>query len=219
MNVVFLNALLYLRPHQTHATSARAFQVAFNQYHPSTSVGHRRFLTSFGPRNIFSIIAGTMPPAKEEPRRSARLAKRDRSLEGEVGNQDECDGFISMKVTELKDILRQNGLNVSGNKKTLIDRLLSSKTSVKGITHTPQKEEEPTSKGNSYSKSCGMKRPKRRKVTPDSSDSTADYRNQIPVELSEVNCLPRTREMQLKSSQKDLMVIGVDEAGRGPLAG
>ena len=41
---------------------------------------------------------------------------------------------------------------------------------------------------------------------------------------SVVDCLPRTRELQLQSDHEDSManllaIIGVDEAGRGPLAG
>lgn len=210
MNLVFFNVLFYSRPHRAllFATSARTVCVAFNQYRRPIyypPVGHRRYL------NIMSIMAGSVTPSKAEPRRSARLANREGASIGEEGASIECDRFRSMKVTELKDLLRQNGLSPSGNKKVLIDRLLSAEAA-------SQKREDTSS--HSDSKSIGTKRRKlNRKVTPESSDSTTDCENQVSVQSNGAKCLPRTREMQLRSSDKNLMVIGVDEAGRGPLAG
>ena len=106
-----------------------------------------------------------------------------------------------MKVVELKELLKQRGLPVSGVKKDLIDRLLTSSDdnndgaatgSVTAITAA----------------AAAVDKPKRIRTTTTNKATSADN-----------YCLPRTRELQLKSKQPSLTVIGVDEAGRGPLAG
>lgn len=65
-----------------------------------------------------------------------------------------------------------------------------------------------------FNKSKGAATEIPRIVTP----STDDF-----VNTSSTYCLPRARELQLKASHTDpktsLAIIGVDEAGRGPLAG
>ena len=51
---------------------------------------------------------------------------------------------------------------------------------------------------------------------PKKGKKAADSKNSIK---EAVGCLPRTREAQLKTRDSGVAVIGVDEAGRGPLAG
>jgi len=94
----------------------------------------------------------------------------------------------SMKVVELRDMLKKRGLPVSGVKADLIERLTTSSDS-------PAASNKP-------------KRITKSKTTSTTSPTTDSY------------CLPRTREHQLQLQQSSsLLVIGVDEAGRGPLAG
>ena len=123
-------------------------------------------------------------------RRSARLQKRSLA----------SDDLSSLKVSELRDLLREKGLVVSGVKSVLIERLLTSD----GCDPTTPK----------------AKRAKKKSVEalPASKLKTT---SRTAGEV--VDCLPRTRELQLQSAHEDpntnLAVIGVDEAGRGPLAG
>ena len=106
-----------------------------------------------------------------------------------------------MKVSELKDLLRKRGLGVSGVKSVLIERLTSSKT-------------EPSSTVDEQSMPQPKAKRARKKIESEAIPQAASVA---------VDCLPRTRELQLQSKHKDtntnLFVIGVDEAGRGPLAG
>jgi ribonuclease HII len=68
----------------------------------------------------------------------------------------------------------------------------------------------PERKRKSTTKKRAPKRSTKTKTTPQNDDT-----KESP------NCLPRTREEELKhlQSQSNLQIIGVDEAGRGPLAG
>jgi ribonuclease HII len=103
-----------------------------------------------------------------------------------------------MTVVELKDMLKKRGLPVSGIKSDLIDRLTSSSSSNVLDATT----------------SAASNKPKRVKASMTSSKSSSA--------AADSYCLPRTREHQLQSKQpssSSLIVIGVDEAGRGPLAG
>ena len=115
-----------------------------------------------------------------------------------------------MKVTELKDALRQNGLSVSGNKMELIHRLTAAKL----------KDSTQTKSLSSANQQPNKRRKTHRTVTPDADeDETTNTSQQILVAPEHAHCLSRTREIQLQSSNDNLIVIGVDEAGRGPLAG
>jgi hypothetical protein len=129
-----------------------------------------------------------------------------------------------MKVAELKQLLKQKGLGMSGNKGELISRLASNENDGQKISYHEQEPDSEKKKRASDNKKARISRT----VTPNTDVScTASstklddkQKQQILVASNEsVKCLPRTREMQLQSSGKDLMVIGVDEAGRGPLAG
>lgn len=136
-------------------------------------------------------------------RRSNRLQKR--STSSSDGNElQSSEQYNSMKVSELKDLLRERGLGVSGVKSILIERLTSSSSTYEPSSTTDEQS---------------MPQPKAKRA-----------RKKSVVELTTpqaasvaVDCLPRTRELQLQSKHKDtntkLFVIGVDEAGRGPLAG
>eukprot|EP00984_Skeletonema_dohrnii_P010338 scaffold4024_cov123-Skeletonema_dohrnii-CCMP3373.AAC.3 len=98
----------------------------------------------------------------------------------------------SMKVVELRDMLKKRGLPVSGVKSDLIERLTTSSDSP-AASNKPKR----ITKSKTTSKASSI-----------SSSTTDSY------------CLPRTREHQLQQQQSSsLLVIGVDEAGRGPLAG
>jgi predicted helicase len=116
-----------------------------------------------------------------------------------------------MKVNELKELLKQNGLGLSGNKAELIRRLSSN-----AVVESSAAAAATTAANDS------KKRTVCRKVTPDTIANEADQgskKQKVAVVFTDVQCLPRTREMQLKTSDMNLTVLGVDEAGRGPLAG
>ena len=147
-------------------------------------------------------LVSNMSSSKSAPRRSARLLSNDATQEKDV--------YSSMKVTELKDALRQNGLSVSGNKMELIHRLTAAKL----------KDSTQTKSLSSANQQPNKRRKTHRTVTPDADeDETTNTSQQILVAPEHVHCLSRTREIQLQSSDDNLIVIGVDEAGRGPLAG
>ena len=144
----------------------------------------------------------TMSP--HQNRRSTRLQKRSTTSSSGGNELQSSEQYNSMKVSELKDLLRERGLGVSGVKSILIERLTSSSSTY-----------EPSSTADEQS----MPQPKAKRA-----------RKKSVVELTTtqsasvaIDCLPRTRELQLQSKHKDtntkLFVIGVDEAGRGPLAG
>jgi len=113
--------------------------------------------------------------------------------------QSSTEQYDSMKVSELKYILKERGLAVSGIKSVLIERLKSSSTDA------PTNN---TVKGSSSSTQPKAKRARKKKSEDESTQQAAS-----------VDCLPRTREMHLLKGNSNLFVIGVDEAGRGPLAG
>jgi ribonuclease HII len=154
-----------------------------------------------------------MPPPPPLHRRSARLQgqppststtalpqKRTISNGSNSTSTNNDDDYSSMKVVELRDMLKKRGLPVSGIKSDLIERLVSSSSSSDVPTAT-------TATSNN--------KPKKRVKAATTTTTTTSKSS------SDSYCLPRTREHQLKSKQSSssLTVIGVDEAGRGPLAG
>ena len=124
-----------------------------------------------------------------------RSSKRLKSSTTVGLRQSSTEQYDSMKVSELKDILKERGLAVSGIKSVLIERLKSSSTDA------------PTNK----TAKASSTQPKAKRARKQKSEGVS-----IP-QASSVDCLPRTREMQLL--KPNLFIIGVDEAGRGPLAG
>ena len=108
--------------------------------------------------------------------------------------------ILSVKLT----FSSQLGLPVSGIKADLVDRL---RKATKCDDLVGDEQPKPPRK-RAASRGSEAKPPKKGKTAADDSNLKK------PVE-----CLPRTREAQLKSKDSDIAVIGVDEAGRGPLAG
>eukprot|EP00579_Thalassiosira_antarctica_P008529 CAMPEP_0201877736 /NCGR_PEP_ID=MMETSP0902-20130614/9082_1 /ASSEMBLY_ACC=CAM_ASM_000551 /TAXON_ID=420261 /ORGANISM="Thalassiosira antarctica, Strain CCMP982" /LENGTH=378 /DNA_ID=CAMNT_0048405247 /DNA_START=122 /DNA_END=1255 /DNA_ORIENTATION=+ len=153
-------------------------------------------------------------------RSSARLQKRSLSSSNVVNDPPLSEQYSSMKVLDLRDLLRQRGLAVSGVKSILIERLTSSATDSPTTTTDNDATKGAVSKPQPKSKRA------RKKSSLESipkSTSNTKTSSQTPSS-SVVDCLPRTRELQLQSSHEDSMtnllaIIGVDEAGRGPLAG
>ena len=132
-------------------------------------------------------------------RRSARLQGQSPSTltalpqkrSSSSSTTNDINDLGSMKVVELRDMLKKRGLPVSGVKSDLIDRLTASSAGALATSNKPKRTKAKS------------------KTTSKSSSSTTDS-----------YCLPRTREHQLQQQQSSsLLVIGVDEAGRGPLAG
>ncbi|KAL7515159.1 hypothetical protein ACHAWX_000807, partial [Stephanocyclus meneghinianus] len=200
------------------------------------------------PLNFYSLepsIIIMSPFNVATPRRSSRLAKRDFSsvdTENHGASVQAGSDYKSMKVSQLRALLRQNGLNVLGNKGELISRLTSNGQNGKKVPADVIETEEESSgnqrrAGSETSKSArgNKKRRGRPLVTPDIDQSFTSFSAHLKNPAQKVGvasssslaeypkslkCLPRTREMQLRSSKDtDLFVIGVDEAGRGPLAG
>ncbi|KAL7500660.1 hypothetical protein ACHAWT_009892 [Skeletonema menzelii] len=141
------------------------------------------------------LIRSTMPAAH---RRSARLKGQSPSSsfsalpQKRSTSSDNNNDYSSMKVVELKDMLKKRGLPVSGIKSDLIERLTTSADcSIAAAADKPKRVKEATAK------------------------STTSSSKKKSSSTEESYCLPRTREHQLPS----FTVIGVDEAGRGPLAG
>ena len=204
---MILTAVVY--SHQGPSFAFRVFHAAFSR--------HRNFI----PRTSFiSTSSGTrrtpaymMELLTEGPRKSARLAKLDSSTAENTSVSEKHGIYSSMKVTELKDLLKRKGLSLSGNKIDLIHRLTTADTEG-NTTNTKVK---------SRLKSTNNKRHKNDHiVTPNTQedDKINSKKQHVAVAPSDGTCLPRTREIQLHfASDKDLIVIGVDEAGRGPLAG
>ena len=164
------------------------------QYTPRKGPLHLFFATllfsaSAIPSNTYSTTFINMN-RQNNNRRSKRLISSTT-----VGmQQSSTEQYDSMKVSELKEILKERGLAVSGIKSVLIERLKSSSTDA------------PTIKASSSTQ------PKAKRARKKKSEEES-----ILPQATSVDCLPRTREMQLLKS--NLFVIGVDEAGRGPLAG
>lgn len=140
---------------------------------------------------LFSTRTASFRPLASSMMASTRSARLNKRALASAGNGDE---YRSMKVSDLRDLLRKRGLAVSGVKSVLIERLTSAPVSIKDVSN-PQ--------------------PKAKRAKKETKVS-------IPQSIA-VDCLPRTRELQLQSAHKDpntnLAIIGVDEAGRGPLAG
>ena len=131
-----------------------------------------------------------------------------------------------MKVAELRDLLRQRGLAVSGVKSVLIQRLLAAQAD------TGEPSSSSSSNDSAQDMSISKPRVKRARAKKSSLESIQQLSASKKVgsgassqtsTSNGVYCLPRTRELSLQSSHDDsettLAVIGVDEAGRGPLAG
>jgi hypothetical protein len=187
-----------------------------------------------------------MSPSKvATPRRSSRLAKRDFSsvdTENHDASVQTGSEYKSMKVSQLRELLGQKGLNMSGNKGELINRLASNRQHEKKVPAVVLETEQESSGNQQRTDSETNKRARGNKtrrvgtmVTPDIDQSCTTFSanlnnpaqklgvassSSLAESPASLKCLPRTREMQLRSSKdNDLIVIGVDEAGRGPLAG
>lgn len=160
-------------------------------------------------------------PASTAQRRSARLQKRPLSASSDAAPPPTSSNeYSSMKVTELRDLLRERGLPTSGVKASLIERLLAACGGPSPATADDDKPAEEARRAQPERKrACGQKSQLER-IPQQSAGSLKTPPATAPVA---VGCLPRTRELQLQSSHGDtktnLAVIGVDEAGRGPLAG
>ncbi|KAL7538699.1 hypothetical protein ACHAXR_008741 [Thalassiosira sp. AJA248-18] len=144
-------------------------------------------------------------------RRSSRLQKR--SLVSNVNDATTTSNqYGSMKVAELRALLRQRGLAVSGVKSVLVERLTS--TSATKL---------PSTINNDDTQAVINPQPKVKRARKKSALESIPQSKTPSQAPSAVDCLPRTRELQLQFAHKDsdtnLAVIGVDEAGRGPLAG
>lgn len=113
----------------------------------------------------------------------------------------ENENYSALKVPELRALLRRRGLAVSGVKATLVERLTAAAPAA-------TQHHEATTNGAEHRRPRPTAKRARKKGAPAQAPSAPE-------------CLPRTRELQLlaKEPGTDLAVIGVDEAGRGPLAG
>ena len=169
------------------------------QYTPRKGPLHLFFATllfsaSAIPSNTYSTTFINM-----QRQNNVRRSKRLKSSTTVGMRQSSTEQYDSMKVSELKDILKERGLAVSGIKSVLIERLKSSTST-----------DAPTNKTAKASSSTQPKAKRARKKK-----SEEESIKQTPS----VDCLPRTRENLLLQENSNLFVIGVDEAGRGPLAG
>ncbi len=167
----------------------------------------------------FSIMSRNV----SRPRRSTRLqSARARSNTTSAAANCERDSqwindrrYDSMKIPELRQLLRERGLAISGTKLRLVERL---KTVLSGATNVVRE--------NDGMSTVIVPESKRTKVERPTGEIPAQSFN-ARVLLSNCDCLPRTRELELLSSHdsttprkaNNLVIIGVDEAGRGPLAG
>ncbi|KAL7440325.1 hypothetical protein ACHAXH_004561 [Discostella pseudostelligera] len=150
------------------------------------------------------------------PRRSARLqpARSHTTIASGVNNigdhWSDDQSYNSRKVLELRALLRGRGLPISGTKSTLVERLTNNDE-----LHTPS----PTNDTKELAVSdVIVQKSKRTKIECEEEKSTQPASSASAP--SRCECLPRTRELQLTSKATNrLVVIGVDEAGRGPLAG
>jgi len=158
-------------------------------------------------------------------RSSSRLTHK-RSASTATGSLQYTEQYDSMKVSELKAILKERGLAVSGVKSVLIERLNSSSSSDDALTAKakPSSMSQPkakrvrkksTSSVEAKAKPSSIQQPKAKRARNKKSTPVKESIPQAPS----VYYLPRTREMQLLKSKSKMFVIGVDEAGRGPLAG
>jgi hypothetical protein len=176
----------------------------------------------------------------------AKKAKLSLSASSSLPSRDE---YTAMKVIQLKELLKQNELPVSGAKAELVDRIMSMKQAAgASSSETPTTAFAVANGGNASSTSGSEEtKPKGRTTRRGKSvlETTATNGIVDTAESSErntskgkgsskgaeatvtaatvaseaVDCLPRTRELQLTSKNASLFVVGVDEAGRGPLAG
>jgi len=148
----------------------------------------------------FIMMAQHCTTSTVQYRRSARLQTKFFAIRNASQLSEQYD---SLKVSELRDLLRQSGLAVSGVKSVLIERLALA-------TESP-----PTTNNDATIEDVGNLQPKAKRARKKSVSETPSP----PA----VDCLPRTLELALLSAHKDsntnLVIIGVDEAGRGPLAG
>jgi len=170
---------------------------------------------------IFSVQTASFHPAvsmmASTSRRSARLQKRSLTLSSSSNANDPPvpDQYRSKKVSELRDLLRERGLAVSGVKSVLIERLTAA-------TATDAPASANTNVATKDDPVDLQPRAKRvRKKSSVESIPQPTVRTKAQDVPPSVDCLPRTRELYLKSKEPgaNLAVIGVDEAGRGPLAG
>ena len=149
--------------------------------------------------------------APVQQRRSARLHNAD--------NSQSSEQYSSMNVSELRVLLRKRGLAVSGVKSLLVERLNKYVTS-----GNPDPDRVIEFSQLDYSiivpKSKRAKAENKLKVSENTPQPSSKSPPLAPSGFND-HCLPRTREIQLLAAHFDsnLAVIGVDEAGRGPLAG
>lgn len=169
-------------------------------------------------RTTRSILHTSSSVTRSRPRRSARLqpAHSHTTIASGINNigahlADE-QSYNSMKVLELCALLRERGLPISGTKSTLVERLTSNDE-----LHTPS----PTNDTAKHAViNAILPKSKRTKVEYQEAEKATQSASSARAP-SRCDCLPRTRELQLisKATNNHLVVIGVDEAGRGPLAG
>lgn len=160
------------------------------------------------------------PPSQLPPKSSTK--KRNISTTTKAGakstnnNFDDDDNdnnnYSSMKVTELRELLKSRGMAVSGVKSELVERLLLKDTNANVNDEKEQVQE--------VDDDAIMKQQRRKRVK---ATTTSNKSTTKSAAATDSYYLPRTREKQLQSKKNNknntLQVIGVDEAGRGPLAG
>ncbi len=119
-----------------------------------------------------------------------------------------------MKVAELRELLKKRGLAVSGVKSQLVERLL-----LNNDTNNVNNEKEEQEADDDDDDDATKKQQRRKRVKATTSSNKSTTAAAATTAKTDSYYLPRTREKQLQSKNNTLQVIGVDEAGRGPLAG
>jgi ribonuclease HII len=145
-------------------------------------------------------------------KRNIRTTTKAEAKSTNNNNDNNHDDYSSMKVAELRELLKKRGLAVSGVKSQLVERL-----SLNNDTNNVNNEKEQVQEVDDDDATKKQQRRKRVKATSSSNKSSAAA---AAAAKTDSYYLPRTREKQLQSKNNNtLQVIGVDEAGRGPLAG
>lgn len=153
--------------------------------------------------------------------RVSLLAKRsvvDEKNSNEKGNDSE----IEKEHEDLSKSKKRKTVNsVKGKSYRGIDNSINNESSNEPIETTRRrKSTRSTSINDTTKKATKAKKAKATQSKKKSSSSAASTPGDISSDVTKNDCLPRTRENELKSTiDKSLQIIGVDEAGRGPLAG